>query len=72
MQALDLDIPLLSDWNADATREFGVGFEYRGLRDVSRRTAFLIDAGGTIRAAWEYGLSDLPDLDEILVAARAL
>jgi len=32
-QALDLDFPLLSDWNADAVRAFGVAHEYRGLRD---------------------------------------
>ena len=37
MQALDLDFPLLSDWNADATKGFGVAFDYRGMRDVSER-----------------------------------
>ena len=33
MQALDLDFPLLSDWNADATKAFGVAHEYRGLHE---------------------------------------
>ena len=32
MQALDLDFPLLSDWNAEATRGFGVAFDFRGLK----------------------------------------
>jgi glutaredoxin-dependent peroxiredoxin len=72
MQALDLDFPLLSDWNGDATHGFGVGFEYRGLHDVSARSAFLIDAGGTVRAAWRYETSEVPDLDDILEAAKAL
>ena len=72
MQALDLDFPLLSDWNAEATRGFGVGIEYRGMRDVSARTAFLIEQGGTVRGAWSYGNSELPDLDVLLAAARAL
>ena len=72
MQALDLDFPLLSDWNGDAARGFGVAFEYRGLHDVSARSAFLIDAGGTVRAAWRYELSKLPDFDEILEAAKVL
>jgi len=45
MQALDLDIPLLSDWNAEATHGFDVAFDYRGMRDVSERSAFLIDLG---------------------------
>jgi peroxiredoxin len=72
MQALDLHIPLLSDWNADATRGFGVAHEHNGLRDVSRRTAFLLDRDGTVRGAWEYESSELPDFDVLLEAAQAL
>jgi peroxiredoxin len=72
MQALDLDFPLLSDWNGEATRGFGVAFDYRGLRDVSERSAFLIDAGGEVRAAWRYGTSEIPDFDELLEAASGL
>jgi peroxiredoxin len=69
-QALDLDFPLLSDWNGDATHGFGIGYEHRGLRDVSARSAFIIDRGGVVRASWRYEPSELPDLDEILSAAR--
>jgi peroxiredoxin len=72
MQALDLDFPLLSDWNADATHGFGVAFEHNGRRDVSRRSAFLLDAEGIVRGAWAYETSELPDLDELIAAARAL
>jgi peroxiredoxin len=72
MQALDLDFPLLSDWNAEATHGFGVGFEHNGMRDVSRRSAFLIDCGGVVRGAWAYGLDELPDLDALIEASRAL
>jgi peroxiredoxin Q/BCP len=70
MQALDLDFPLLSDWNGEATRGFGVAYEHRGLRDVSARSAFLIDREGVVRAAWRYETSELPDLDTILDAVR--
>src|SRR5436190_12049399 len=72
MQALDLDFPLLSDWNAEATRGFGVAFEYRGLKDVASRSAFLVDRDGTIRATWRYERSEVPDFDELLAAARGL
>jgi peroxiredoxin len=72
MQALDLDFPLLSDWNAEATHGFGVAFDHNGMRDVSRRSAFLIDAEGVVRGAWAYEASELPDLDELLEAARSL
>ena len=64
--------PLLSDWNAEATKGFGVGFEYNGMQDVSGRSAFLIDGGGVIRGAWRYGTSELPDFDVLVAAARAL
>jgi peroxiredoxin len=72
MQALDLDLPLLSDWNADATKGFGVAFDYRGMKDVSERSAFLIDREGTVRGAWRYATSELPDFNVLLEAARAL
>jgi peroxiredoxin len=72
MQALDLDFPLLSDWNADATHGFGVAIEHRGMRDVSRRSAFLLDADGNVRGAWVYENGALPDVDELIAAARTL
>ena len=71
-QALDLNFPLLSDWNAEATRGFDVAFEFRGLKDVSERSAFLVDAGGVVRGAWGYETSVLPDFDELLAAAKSL
>ena len=71
-QALDLDFPLLSDWNAEAVHAFGIAQEHRGMRDVAERSAFLIDTGGTVRGAWRYGTSEVPDMDELLSAAQAL
>src|SRR5436190_23182691 len=72
LQALDLDFPLLSDWNADATHGFGIAIDHRGLRDVSARSAFLVDRDGVVRGVWGYGTSDLPDIDELIAAAREL
>jgi len=72
MQALDLDFPLLSDWNGEATHGFGVAIEHNGMRDVSARSAFLLDAEGAVRGAWAYETSELPDVDVLLEAARAL
>ena len=72
MQALDLNFPLLSDWNAEAVRGFGVAHEHRGLADVAERTAFLVDRDGTVRGAWRYETAEVPDFDELLSAAQAL
>jgi peroxiredoxin len=72
IQALDLNFPLLSDWNGDVVRGFGIARDYRGMKDVAQRTAFLIDAGGTVRGAWAYDDTEVPDFDELISAARAL
>jgi peroxiredoxin len=72
MQALDLTFGLLSDWNAEAVRGFDAGQEFRGMKDVAQRSAFLIDREGEVRGAWSYGNDLVPDFDELLSAARAL
>ena len=70
-QTLDLNFPLLSDWNGEATHAFGVAFEFRGHEGVSERSAFLVDEDGTVRGAWRYDTAELPDFDELLRAAQA-
>ena len=70
-QALDLNFPLLSDWNADAVRAFGVAHRFREFEEVAERSAFLLDADGTVRGSWRYETSEVPDFDELLAAARA-
>jgi peroxiredoxin len=72
MQALDLNFPLLSDWNADAVRGFDIAHDFRGFADVAERTAFLVDSSGTVRGAWRYETAEVPDFDELLSAAQAL
>jgi peroxiredoxin len=71
-QVLDLNFPLLSDWNAEATEGFGIAVTHRGLERVSRRSAFLVGTDGTVRGAWAYDSGEVPDLDELLAAARTL
>ena len=67
-----MNFPLLSDWNGEAVEAFGVAHDYVGMKGVARRTAFLVDGGGTVRGAWRYGSSEVPDADELVAAARAL
>jgi peroxiredoxin len=42
------------------------------MRDVSQRSAFLVDTGGVVRGVWAYETGVLPDLDVLIAAARAL
>jgi peroxiredoxin len=67
--SMGTDVPLLSDWNGDATQGFGVEFELLGMKGVSARASFLIEDGETIRASWMHG-SELPDVDAVIEAAR--
>jgi peroxiredoxin len=66
---LGADVPLLSDWNGEATRGFGVALEPFDMVDVPARSAFLIE-GDTVRAAWMLG-TELPDVDAIIAAASS-
>ena len=70
-QTLDLNFPLLSDWNGEAMRVFGVEGEFRGHRHVAERSAFLVDPDCTVRGAWRYDTAEVPDFDELLRAAQA-
>jgi peroxiredoxin Q/BCP len=71
-QTLDLSFPLLSDWNGEAVDGFGIAHDFRGHAGVASRSAFLVDGAGTVRRAWSYDTAEVPDVDELLAAARAL
>jgi glutaredoxin-dependent peroxiredoxin len=72
IQALDLNFPLLSDWNAEAVHGFDIARDFRGYRDIPERSAFLVDERATIRGAWHYDDGQVPDFDELVAAAREL
>jgi glutaredoxin-dependent peroxiredoxin len=62
-------VPLLSDWNGEATRAFGIPRERSGMADVPARSAFLIE-DGVIREVWMLG-PNVPDVDAVIAASRA-
>ena len=70
--ALDLNFELLSDWNGEAVAGFGIAREYRGLTGVAARSAFLVDGAGVVRAVRDYDDDVVPDVDDLVAAARAL
>jgi peroxiredoxin len=69
---LGLNFPLLSDWNAEAVRTFGVAQTLDGLADTPVRAVFLADAGGVIRFARRYDDSEVPDVGELLDQAEGI
>ena len=70
-QALELNFPLLSDFNGEAMQAFGNASDFREHRGVPERSAFLVDPDGTVRGAWRYETAEVPDFDELLRAAQA-
>ena len=71
-QALDVEVGLLSDWSGEAVKALDIAQEFRGLPDVARRAAFVVDGSGIIRGAWRYGASEVSDFDRLVEAARSL
>jgi glutaredoxin-dependent peroxiredoxin len=69
--ALDLNFDLLSDWNAEAIRGFGISRGWGGMQDVAQRSAFLVGEDGTVMAAWRFDSTEVPDFDELLRVATA-
>jgi len=66
---LGVDVPLLSDWNGEVARGFGVAVDLGGMKDVAARSAFLIEDAETVREAWMLG-RELPDIDAVIETAR--
>jgi glutaredoxin-dependent peroxiredoxin len=61
-------IPILSDWEGEATRAFGVETVVDGMR-VAARSAFLL-LDGTVLTAWMLG-REMPDVDAAIAAASS-
>jgi peroxiredoxin len=64
-----IPFPLLSDFNKDVARQYGVLHEeLKGLRGVAKRSAFVVDAAGRIGYAWS---TDDPTVQVDFAAIRA-
>ena len=71
-EQLELQFPLLSDFNREASRAFGTLYEdYYGMKGVSKRAAFVLDVDGTVLYRWVSEDSDqLPPFEDIKEALR--
>lgn len=58
-----INYPLLSDWNKDASKAFGVLYDKFGdfgLHGVSKRSVFVLDKDGVVRFKWVTEDSKVP------------
>jgi peroxiredoxin len=67
---LDIDFPLLSDWDRAVCSSYGVQYSsWKGHAGLAKRSIFVIDGDGVIRYRWiTQDALVLPDLDEVVTA----
>ncbi len=67
-------VPLCSDFypHAEVTRKFGILREGPPVAGISERAAFIIGKDGKIAFAKVYGISELPNVEELIRALRGL
>lgn len=65
-----LEYPLLSDSDDSVAAAYGVAYdEFRGHKNVARRSVFVIDETGTVRYSWSADdPADQPEWDAIKAA----
>jgi peroxiredoxin len=66
---LGVEVPLLTDWEGEVIRAFGVEREVSGMTGVPMRSAFLIANGETVVASWLLG-GELPDVDAVIALVQ--
>ncbi len=76
-ESLYLTFPLLSDFNRQVVREFGIGYTedrpYSGFWGMARRSVFVLDREGVVRYAWVSDDPSVePDIGAVLAAVREL
>ena len=74
IQQNELTFPLLSDFNREISRSFGVLHEeLMGFHGVAKRSVFVLDPEGVVRYRW---VSDdpgqMPDFDAVRTSLQAL
>ncbi len=69
-----LPFPVLSDFNREAAREYGVMYEdFYGLKDVAKRAVFVIGGDGRVEYRWVSENAGVePDYEEVRQAIRCL
>lgn len=73
-QQYGIEYPLLSDFNKDVSRKYGVlHSELKGLKEVAKRAVFIIDHNGQVRYKWvSEDPSIEPNFEEVLTMAERI
>lgn len=74
---LQLQFPLVSDFNRQVVRQFGIDYTpdepIGGWWGMSRRSVFVLDRDGVIRYAWVTDNTQVsPDIEEVIEVVAAV
>jgi len=66
-EKLDITFPLLSDFNREVIRLYGVIHEeILGLKGIAKRSVFILDREGTVKYRWvSEDPAQLPNMEDI-------
>ncbi len=69
----NIPYPILSDFNRDVSKAWGgVHPDLKGMRDVPKRSAFVIDSTGTVAYAWVSETpANEPPYEELAAAVKS-
>lgn len=71
MDSLDLDFPMLSDWNHEVIRRFDVvNDDMYGMVETARRSVFVLDEHGIVTYRWIRD-GDNPDFEAFVETIEA-
>ncbi len=73
-KANDIQFPLLSDWEKTTIRAYGIVYpNLAGMREVAKRSVFVVDANGLISYVWvSEDPGKEPPYDEVKAAVESL
>jgi peroxiredoxin len=74
---LGVDFPLLSDFNREVVRHYGIDYDeahpFDGKHGMSKRSVFVIAPDGTVRYKWvTEDPTVAPDVEQVLECLRAI
>lgn len=72
--AHNIPYPLLSDWNKDVSKAYGVQYaDLGGMKGVSKRSVFVLDGEGVVRYRWVTEDPKVPpDAGRVLAEVKKL
>lgn len=72
IQAENLNIPMISDWNHEIIKRYDVvRSDVGGSIETARRSVFLVDADGIVQYRWIQE-GDLPDFTDVVAEIQAV